>query len=241
MVARSQLRIPTGPTTRRLAGNGLPGKIISKDGLVELIDNLYGMLTKEEALNVWIYQAYILIGIREKGHGEYFYEKFINYGLVMNNNIRNESLSSAIRTVDGGSLRPYCYQAINGDIDALQDTTKHLINTCRSKLRRVYEKRYNASMAIDEDKRAILRVAELNETILDIREHLQRSKKALTAAMNDNVAEFLELSEPIAIEIPKDYYYFYDKDPNEDDEEEKKFIFDDPIDDEDYEYVPEKV
>ena len=209
MVARSQLRFPTGSTTRRLAGNGLSGKIISKDGLVELIDNLYSMLTKEEALNIWIYQAYILVGIREKGHGEYFYEKFINYGLVLNNKTRNESLSAAIRDIDGGSLNKECYDAINGDISALQETTKHLINTCRRKLRRAYEKRYNASMAISEDERAVLRVAELNEIILDIRDHLQQSKKALMTAMDGNINEFLELSEPVIIEIPRDYYYFY--------------------------------
>ncbi|MBP5674740.1 hypothetical protein J6W91_00215 [Candidatus Saccharibacteria bacterium] len=239
MIARSNLRLPTGSTTRRLAGSGLSGKIISKDGLVELIDRLFSMLTREEALDIWIYQAYILVGIREKGHSEYFYEKFINYGLVMNNNSRNESLSSAIRDVDGGSLKKECYDAINGDIDALKETTKHLINTCRRKLRRAYEKRYNASMSMDTDERAVLRVAELNEIILDIREHLQRSKEALTAATSGNITEFLELSEPVIIEIPKDYYYFYDKDPNEILDEDEDFIFDDPIDNEDYEYVPE--
>ncbi len=208
----------------KLIGKDLPSKIISEAELIRLLDITYDSLNDDQALEIWVFQDYVLVGIRKRGHGDDFKWKFINYGFSPTSKDRkSEKLSNAIRAIDGGSLREYCYDAINGNIDALKKTTMHEIKSFRKKLKRLYEKGKSIKM------------------IMAVRNRLKKAKESLNAPLND----FLKMSEPIMIEIPKNVKVFYNLDPDgyshflkDDLDEDDEWIENDPIDNDDYVYTP---
>lgn len=166
----------------------MKGEIASEKGLLDLLGRLYDSLTDLEAVEVKVYRSFILVGKRLKGHGSTYYHKFTNYGLANGN--RTTTLSFAIRAIDGGSLKDYCYDAMNGDIEALKKTTKHLVRAYNAKIKRL------------KDKGKDLKIIEYYEG--------ERDKVQNRLKKDDD--EFLALTEPILIEIPKNPDVFYEAD-----------------------------
>jgi len=166
----------------------MKGEIANERGLLELLCRLFDSLGDLEAIEVKVYRSFILVGKRLKGHGSEYYHKFINYGL--NGGVRTETLSFAIRAIDGGSLKDYCYDAINGDIEALRLTTKHLVRAYNAKIKRLKEK--------GKDPKVI--------------EYYEGERDKVEKRLEKNDDEFLELTEPVLIEIPKNPSVFYEED-----------------------------
>ena len=172
-------------------GEDLPGSIASGSGLAELLDKLYSRLNDDMAVEVHVYREFTLIGTRQKGHGDKMLKKFINFGFSpYRKNEKSDALSYAIRTIDDGDLPEYCYRAISGDLDALRRTTLHLIRAYDAKIRRMQDK----GKSISEIEPFILR----------------RDTAAHRLELEDD--EFMEVSEPIIIEIPKNPEFFYNED-----------------------------
>jgi hypothetical protein len=168
----------------------MKGEIASQSGLLEIFCKIYDSLADNEAFEVKIYRSFILVGKRVKGHGSDYYHKFTNYGLSSGN--RTTALSYAIRAVDGGSLKDYCYNAMNGDIEALRLTTKHLVRAYNAKIKRLKEK--------GRDPRTI--------------EYYEAERDKVEKRLLKDDDEFLELTEPVLIEIPRNPDVFYDNDDN---------------------------
>jgi len=164
------------------------GEIASDKGLLAILCDYFDALHDDEAVEIKVYRNFILVGIRMKGHGSKYYHKFTNYGLCSGN--RTTTLSYAIRSIDGGSLKDYCYDAINGDIEALRKTTQHLVRAYNAKIKRLKEK--------GKDPRVI--------------EWYEGERDKVVKRLDKEDAEFLELTEPILIEIPKNPEKFYDED-----------------------------
>ncbi|MBQ2638679.1 hypothetical protein IJF91_01295 [Candidatus Saccharibacteria bacterium] len=176
------LRIESKP------GEELPGSIANESGLTQLLDDLYNRLLDNMAIEIHIYREYVLIGTREKGHGDKMLKKFINFGFSpKRHDNKSEALTYAIRNIDGGGLPDYCYDAINGDLQALRLTTEHLVRAYDAKVRRMKEKGKTAS---EIETFALRRDA---------------AKRRLTLEDED----FMEVSEPIIIEIPRNPDTFY--------------------------------
>ncbi|MDO4967619.1 MAG: hypothetical protein Q4E70_02530 [Candidatus Saccharibacteria bacterium] len=176
------LRIETKP------GEELTGTIASESGLTTLLDNLYNTLSLDEAVEIHVYREYVLVGTRKKGHGDVMTKKFINFGFSpTKHSKKSEALSFAIRAIDDGGLPDYCYRAINGDLEALRLTTEHLVRAYDAKVRRMKDKGKPAS---EIEAFALRRDA---------------AKRRLT--LEDE--EFMEVSEPIILEIPRDPATFY--------------------------------
>lgn len=172
------------------ASESLKGSQADENGLDMILDNAYNSLHDDEAVEIHVYQEYVLIGKRQKGHGDVFRYKFTNYGFSPNRSDgKSEKLSYSIRNIDNGSLPEYCYKAINGDVEALRLTTKHLIRAYEAKIRRMTEK--------GKDPK------EIEEYVMKC----EAAKRRLTLSIDD----FLTLSEPIIIEIPRNSEVFYDE------------------------------
>lgn len=168
----------------------LKGCIANESGLIEILDNSLDGLKEDEAVEIYIYQQYILIGKRKKGHRDVFKYKFTNYGFSPNKRDgKSEALAYAIRSIDDGSLPEYVYRAINGDVEALKQTTKHLIKAYDAKIKRMKDK------------------GKSKEDIEEFKLKRKAAKRRLTLPLE----EFLELSEPIIVEIPKSPKKFHDK------------------------------
>ena len=184
-MSESFLRMPVK------ASEALKGEIANENGLNMVLDGLYNRLHSDEAAEIHVYQDYILVGVRQKGHGDVFMHKFTNYGFSPNRrDNKSETLAFSIRTIDNGSLPQYCYEAINGNVDALRLTTKHLIRAYEAKVRRMTEKGKDAKL--------------IEEYVMKV----EAAKRRLTLPLED----FLTLSEPIMIEIPRNPETFYDED-----------------------------
>ena len=178
------LRMETRPSEE------LKGEIANERGLNDLLDSIYNSLADNEAVEIHIYQDYILVGKRTKGHGDRFFHKFTNFGFSPNrSDNKSRGLTYAIRTIDSGSLPTYCYDAINGDVDALRKTTEHLIRALTAKVKRMTEKGKDAALIEEFEKRRFA------------------AERRLTLP----VEELVVLSEPIIVEIPKDPSKFYDE------------------------------
>jgi hypothetical protein len=116
--------------------------------------------------------------------------KFTNFGFSPNKkDSKSEALAFAIRSIDDGSLPEYVYYAINGDVESLKLTTKHLVRAYDAKIKRMKKK------GKDED--------EIEEVKL--------RRKAAKRRLKLPLEEFLQLSEPIIVEIPRNPAKFYDK------------------------------
>lgn len=165
--------------------------IASEHDLTAILDNALDSLKDDEAVEVHIYQDYILVGKRKKGHRDKFKYKFTNYGFSPSRKDRKtESLGFAIRSIDDGHLPGYVYDAINGDIDALRQTTEYLVKAYNAKIKRMKKK---------------------GKTAKEI-EEVKLKKKAAKRRLTLPLEQFLELSEPIIVEIPKNHEKFHDKD-----------------------------
>lgn len=191
MSIESFIRMPVKPEeVEAVRSDEIKEGIANASDLTEILDRCYDGLKEDEAVEVYIYQRYILVGKRRKGHRDKFKYKFTNYGFSPNRrDSKSESLGYAIRAIDGGSLPNYVYDAINGDVQALRKTTEHLISAYDAKIKRMKEKNKPES-EIDEYK--LKRKA---------------AKRRLTLPLD----EFLQLSEPIIVEIPKNPKKFHDK------------------------------
>lgn len=194
----------------------LKGEIASEKGLLTFLCEIYDSLSDYEAVEIKAYREFVLIGKRRLGSSSVYSHKFINYGLSKGN--RTETLSYAIRAIDGGDLPDYCYDAINGDIEALRKTTEHIIKVYNAKIKRLNEQLENLDSldvmyqmiseldleegASYEEVKARLKVkiSELEEKSVVVKKRLQK-----------NDEEFLELTEPVLIEIPKCYNIFHNK------------------------------
>ena len=173
------------------SGEELVGNISTEAGIIRILDDLFNSLTKKSAVEVHIYRHYVLIGTRDKGHGDKMVMKFTNFGFCPDSRgSKSDSLVSAIRSIDDGNLPEYCYRAITGDVDALRQTTAHLVRAYDAKIRRMLEKAKSLSeIEVFTSKRDMaMRRLELDDK------------------------DLLEISEPIIIEIPKDPEYFYEED-----------------------------
>lgn len=169
-------------------GEELVSQITSEGGLVKLLDDLYDEIGINAAVEIHIYRKFVLVGTREKGHGDKMVKKFTNFGFSLDpSDKRSVSLAYAIRAIDDGNLPDYCYMAINGDIEALRQTTEHVVRAYDAKIRRMQEKGKPASEI---------------EPFITRRDTAKRRLE-----LGDE--ELLEVSEPIIIEIPKDYKTFY--------------------------------
>ena len=172
-------------------GEELPGSIASENGLMELFDRLYNGLEDDMAVEVHVYRQYVLVGTRQKGHGDKMTKKFVNFGFSPNRQDgKSDSLAFAIRAIDDGGLPAYCYQAINGDIQALRQTTEHLVRAYDAKIKRMKEK----GKSLQE-----IEVFEVRRDVAKRRLELEDE-------------EFMEVSEPIILEIPKNPEVFYSED-----------------------------
>lgn len=169
-------------------GEELTPQIINESGLTKLLDDLYESIDKNTAVELHIYRHYILVGTRERGHGDKMIKKFNNFGFsTESRDKKSDSLAFAIRAIDDGSLPDYCYKAIGGDVEALRQTTAHVVRAYDAKVRRMQEK----------GKPAI----EVEPFIT------RRDTAARRLELSDE--ELLEVSEPIIIEIPKCSDVFY--------------------------------
>ena len=194
----------------------MKGEIASENDLTTLLCNIYDSLTDEEAVEIKVYRECILVGKRHKNQSSNYTKKFINFGLSKGN--RTVALGYAIRAIDD-ALPDYCYKAIDGDIDALRETTKHLI--------KVYEKKMNRLEGlIDNIGTAAGMYAVIEDLKLDPQSTAEEVNASLTKAfmllykskrnacsrleIKDN-DEFLASTEPVLIEIPKNYEVFHDK------------------------------
>lgn len=185
------LRIDSRP------GEELKSDFASKQGIVVLLDELYNHLEPDEAVEVHVYREYVLIGTRKKGHGDKMIKKFVNFGFSPRKHNENSSMESrskalmyAILDIDDGRLPEYCYKAIDGDIQALRQTTEHLIRAYDAKIRRMQAK---------------------GKSVAEIEKYITRkttAERRLTLPDED----FMEVSEPIIIEIPRDPEFFYSDD-----------------------------
>ena len=170
------------------AGEELPGVIGTEQGLTALLDDLYDRLNDDQAVEIHVYREFVLVGTREKGHGDIMTKKFINFGFSpKRQDNKSEALAFAIRSIDDGSLPEYCYRAINGDIDALRQTTTHLVRAYEAKIRRMTEK---------------------NKPFKEI-EAIQTKRDIAKKRLELDDEEFVEVSEPIILEIPKNIEKFY--------------------------------
>ena len=169
-------------------GEELVGNISSEAGLIELLDSLYNGLSNDMAIEVHIYRKYVLIGTRERGHGDRMIKKFTNFGFCLSpESGKSDALSFAIRTIDDGNLPDYCYRAINGDVEALRQTTIHLVRAYDAKVRRMQEK---------------------GKPAIEIEPFITR-RDAASRRLELSDEELVEISEPIIIEVPKDPATFY--------------------------------
>lgn len=184
MSATSQLIIQGSEEQKVI--ESMKGEIASDKGLLALLCQLFDAIHDDEAVEVKVYRNFILVGVRMKGHGSKYHHKFTNYGLCSGN--RTTTLSYAIRAIDGGSLKGYCYDAMNGDIEALRKTTQHLVRAYNAKIKRLKEK--------NRDPREI--------------EFYEGERDKVMRRLDKDDEEFLELTEPILIEIPKNPEKFYD-------------------------------
>lgn len=181
---RSFLRIEGKP------GEELPGTFASEAGLIELLNTLYNQLTDDMAVEIHVYREYILVGTRQKGHGDKLMKKFINFGFSPNRqDSKSDTLAYAVRSIDNGDLPEYCYRAICGDIPALRQTTEHLIRAYDAKIRRMKEKGKSAA---------------------EIEIYTQRMDTATRHLLLED-EDFMEVSEPIILEIPKNPDFFYNE------------------------------
>lgn len=80
-------------------GEELPGNIVSEAGLTELFDTLYDGLSDTTAIEIHVYRKFVLVGTREKGHGDKMVKKFTNFGFS-NHDKKSDALSYAIRAID---------------------------------------------------------------------------------------------------------------------------------------------
>lgn len=168
-------------------GEELIPQIINESGLVKLLDDLYDEIDDNSAVEVHIYRKFVLVGTRERGHGDKMIQKFTNFGFLNSASQKPDALSYAIRTIDDGNLPDYCYKAIEGDVEALRQTTQHLVRAYDAKVRRMQEK---------------------GKPMLEIEPFVTRRDTAMRRLeLSDE--EFLELSEPIIIEVPKKPEAFY--------------------------------
>ena len=166
------------------------GGIATANGLVEILDTILDSLKDDEAVEIHVYQDYVLIGKRKKGHRDVMEYKFTNFGFSPNKkDSKSEALAFAIRSIDSGSLPGYVYEAINGDVDSLRMTTEHLVRAYSAKIKRMKKKH--------KDKDEI--------------EEVKLRRKAAKRRLKLPLEEFLHLSEPIIVEIPKRPDKFYDK------------------------------
>lgn len=170
-------------------GEELSPQIISEAGLVELLDKLYENIDLNMAVEIHIYRKFILVGTRARGHGDRMVQKFTNFGynLTVASAKKTDVLSVAIQNIDSGCLPDYCYQAINGDVEALRQTTAHLVRAYDAKIRRMQEK---------------------GKPALEIEPFIAR-RDAATRRLELTDKELVEVSEPIIVEIPKDPSTFY--------------------------------
>lgn len=168
------------------SGEELASQIVNESGLMKLLDDLYDAIDKDSAVEVHIYRKFTLIGTRTKGHGDKMTMKFTNFGFGN----KTDSLASAIRSIDDGSLPQYCYRAIAGDIEALRQTTAHVVRAYDAKIRRMLEK----AKSVSEVERFVVK----------------RDIALRRLELQD--ADLMEVSEPIIIEIPKDPDFFYGDD-----------------------------
>ena len=172
-------------------GEELVGNIATEAGLIEILDNLFDSLDEKSAVEVHIYRKYVLIGTREKGHGDKMIMKFVNFGFSPDTyESKSADLVFAIKTIDNGDLPEYCYKAITGDVEALRQTTAHVARAYDAKIRRMVEKAKNAS---------------------EIETFISKRDAALRRLELSDI-DLVEISEPIIIEIPKDPENFYNED-----------------------------
>lgn len=194
----------------------LKGEIASEKGLLAYLCEIYDSLKDDEAVEIKAYREFILIGKRRLGASSVYMHKFINYGLSKGN--RTETLSYAIRAIDGGDLPDYCYDAINGNIQALRKTTEHLVKVYNAKTKRLTEQLENldsldvmyqmiSELHLEEDAsyeevkaRLKVKISELEEKSVVVAKRLDKDDD-----------EFLALTEPVLIEIPKCYDIFHNK------------------------------
>ena len=188
----SYLRMPIKPEeVEAVKEKQYKGGIATESGLVEIFDRFLDSLKEDEAVEIHVYQDYVLVGKREKGHRDDMSYKFTNFGFSPNKrDSKSEALTFAVRSIDNGSLPDYVYRAINGDVEALKLTTKHLVRAYDAKIKRMTEK--------GKSKREI--------------DEVELKKKAAERRLGLPLEEFLQLSEPIIVEIPRNPEKFYDKD-----------------------------
>ena len=198
----------------------MKGEIASENDLTNLLCNIYDSLTDEEAVEIKVYRECILVGKRHKKHSSEYTKKFINFGLSKGN--RTVALGYAIRAIDD-ALPDYCYKAIDGDIEALKETTKHLIkvydkkmarlekmfdnlNTTRGMYAVIEDLNLEANSSFEQVKHA------LTETFMLLYKNRKSAVERLEIKDNN---EFLASTEPVLIEIPKNYEVFHDKNNDE--------------------------
>ena len=180
----SQLIIQGSEELKKI--ESMKGEIASENGLSGLLNRIFDGLGDIEAAEIKVYREFILVGKRIRGHGSRYSYKFVNYGLAK----RSDGLYFAIKSIDGGSLPNYCYDAIAGDVNALRKTTVHYARALDAKIARLKEK--------GKDKKLI--------------EYYESERDKVLKRLEKDDEDFLELSEPILIEIPRNVDIFYDED-----------------------------
>ena len=163
------------------------GRVITTNNLVALFDEMCADLTSEEALEIWVYRKYILVGMRRKGHGDRMRFKFTNFGFQIGSS-KSDKLSEAIRVVDEeGTLPEYVYRAMDGDMNALRETTSHYVRVLSAKIERMKQK---------GKAKKLIRAIQLKKAAAENR-----------LSLSDD--EFALISEPIIVEIPMNSEIFH--------------------------------
>lgn len=194
----------------------LKGEIACERGLLALFCDIFDSLGDDEAVEIKAYRDFTLVGKRHKDHGSTYLHKFINYGLCKGN--RTDALAYAIRAIDGGDLPDYCYEAISGDIVALKKTTEHLVKVYKAKIKRLTDQLESLDdldvMYSMIDELQLSNEATYEEVKARIKykiAELEVKSSTVSSRLKKSDAEFLELTEPVLIEIPKCYGVFHNK------------------------------
>ena len=196
----------------------MKGEIASERDLVNILCKIFDSLSDEEAVEIKAYRECILVGKRHKNQSSSYFHKFTNFGLSTGTN-RTAALAYAIRAIDGNDLPDYCYKALDGNINALRDTTKHLVKVYDKKIERLkgmfdnldsLDVMYAVIEDLQLDAKSPYEIvkAKLEEKIAFLTEKRKVAENRLKIKDNE---EFVKSTEPVLIEIPRNYEVFHDK------------------------------
>ncbi len=164
----------------------IKGELATEMGLLALLDKLYDLLEEDEAIVFLIKKNCTLICTRRRGHADRVLKKFTNIGYGTKG---SRTLIEAIKSF-ADNLPDYCYDAIDGDKQALRRTTEHL--------HKVYGKKIERMRAKGKSPKDIAKVLTRQD---EISRYLELG--------DDDLAEVIDT---ILIEVPKKPDHFEDLD-----------------------------